>query len=252
MAETYRTPRLDGVRETLRAPLQSLVQQLQTHLRENLRSITVVGSALTEDFQPGASDINTVVLLDRHDTASLNAVASLAKSLNRQRLSPPLLMTSFYIDRSRDVFGVEFLDFQLTHETLLGEDPFAALHVEKSDVRLQCERELKAMLVRLRQGYVAAAGNKGLVRDILISTAKGLAPLARAMLWLDEEERPRTMDAALQKAGARFNVDLTAVVAAERWRYTNPRLTQAEIESAFAAILNAVDQLTTAIDEMKL
>ncbi len=252
MAETYRTARWDGVRETIRGPLQNLVQQLQLRLRENLRSVTVVGSALTDDFQPGVSDINTVVLLDRHDTPSLNSIASLAKSLNKQRLSAPLLMTPSYIERSRDVFGVEFLDFQLTHETILGEDPFASIHVEKPDVRLQCERELKAMLVRLRQGYVAAAGDKGLVRDILISTAKGLAPVARAMLWLDEEERPRVMDAALQKAGARFNIDLTAVVAAEQWRYMNPRLTQAEIENTFAAILNAVDRLTTTIDEMKL
>ncbi len=161
-------------------------------------------------------------------------------------------MTPLYIERSRDVFGVEFLDFQLTHRTILGEDPFIAVQVEKDDVRLQCERELKAMLVRLRQGYVAAAGDKGLVEDILISTAKGLVPLVRAMLWLSGIERPQTMETALKKAAVQFQVDLEAVVAAERWRYTKPRLTQADIQSAFTAILEAVDRLTTTIDEMKL
>ena len=55
----------------------------------------------------------------------------------------------------------------------------------RQNVRLQCERELKAMLVRLRQGYIAAAGDQRMVRDILISTAKGLTPLLRAMLWID-------------------------------------------------------------------
>jgi hypothetical protein len=252
MADTYPAPQLDTVRETVREPLRNLVHQLQTRLRDNLRGVSVVGSALTDDFQPDASDINTVVLLDRHDATTLNEVASLARPLSRQRLSPPLLMTPFYIERSRDVFGVEFLDFQLTHQTILGADPFDTIHVEKADVRLQCERELKAMLVRMRQGYVAAAGDKGLVQDILISTAKGLAPLARAMLWLNDRERPRTMEAALKKAADQFDVDLDAAIAAERWRYARPRLTQADIQSAFAAILDAVDRLTTTIDEMKL
>lgn len=147
MVEAHSAPRWDGIREMIRDPLATLVQQLQTRLGENLRGVIVVGSALTDDFQPNASDINTVVLLNRHDVGTLNAVASLGRSLSRRRLSAPLLMTSFHIERSRDVFGVEFLDFQRTHETILGEDPFAAIHVEKSDVRLQCERELKAMLV---------------------------------------------------------------------------------------------------------
>lgn len=252
MAETYRAARLDGVREAIRAPLEILAQHLQTKLGRDLDGVTVVGSALTDDFQPGASDINTVVLLREHNAGALNAVASLAKPMSRHRLSAPLLMTLSYIDRSRDVFGVEFLDFQLTHETILGDDPFATIHIDKPDVRLQCERELKAMLVRLRQGYVAAGGDSGLIRDILISTAKGLAPVARAMLWLSGDERPRTMEGALQKAGTRFGIDLHGAITAERWRYEKPRLTHAEVESAFAAVLVAVDRLTATVDEMKL
>jgi len=252
MVETLAALRLDGIRDVIREPLTTLVQQLQTLLGDNLKSVVVVGSALTDDFRPDASDINTVVLLDRHDIEALNSVASLGKTLNRHRLSAPLLMTPFYIERSRDVFGVEFLDFQLTHRTILGEDPFAAVHIEKGDVRLQCERELKAMLVRLRQGYVAAAGDKRLVEDILISTAKGLVPLTRAMLWLSGVERPQTMEATLKKAAAQFHVDLDSAIVAERWRYAKPRLIQADIQSTFAAILDAVDRLTTTIDEMKL
>jgi len=252
MAETSRIAKWDGVPDAARGPLELLVERLQAALGRHLQSITVVGSSLTDDYRPGASDINTVVVLDEQNTEVLAAVASLGKTLRRQRLSPPLLMTPAYIDRSRDVFGIEFLDFQLTHKTILGDDPFAAISIGKADVRLQCERELKAMLIRMRQGYVAAAGKKMVVRDILISAAKGLAPLGRAMLWLKDIERPRTMEPALRKAAMEFKVDLDAVIAAERWRYEKPRLTDADIESAFAAIVGAVEALTTIIDEMKL
>jgi hypothetical protein len=252
MANVNIAPRLDAVREAIREPLTFLEQHLRAGLADNLKSITVVGSALTDDFRVDTSDINTVVLLDRHNTAVLNGIAALAKSLPKQHLALPLLMTADYIDRSRDVFGIEFLDFQLTHETILGDDPFAAIHIDKPDVRLQCERELKADLVRLRQGYIAAVGNPRLIGDLLIATAKGLAPLARAMLWLKDIERPRTMAASLRKAGQHFQVDLNAVVAAQQWRFKQAKLTAAQAESTFAAVLAAVDSLTTTIDELEL
>jgi len=244
--------RLDGIRESIREPLRLMAEHLEAGLGERLGSITVVGSSLTDDFRPGASDINTVVVLERYDTAALKTVASLAKSMRSRRLSPPLLMTASYVDRSRDVFGVELLDFQLAHQTIFGEDPFAGLEIAKGDVRLQCERELKAMLVRMRQGYIAAAGNRKLVRDVLISTAKGLAPLVRAMLWLRDIDRPPTMQAALRKVGQEFKVNLDAVIATERWRHEKPRLSDLEIENAFETIVGAVDVLSTTVDELKL
>jgi len=254
MAETRTAPRLEAVREEIREPLRLLVERLEARLRDNLKSISVVGSSLTQDFQPKVSDINTVVLLDAYDLLALNAVALLAPPMSRHKVSPPLLLTPFYIDRSRDVFGVEFLDFQLAHETILGDDPFASLRFDKKTVRLQCERELKAMLIRLRQGYLASAGDRRMVRDILISTAKGLAPLLRALLWLQDADRPKTMDSTIRKAAGEFEVDLGAVLAAHHWRrrQEKPRLTDAEIESAFVAVLDAVDRLTTIVDGIEL
>jgi hypothetical protein len=252
VTNTHTVPRLDNIRESIREPLRLLVERLEAGLGDNLKSVSVVGSSLTQDFEPKISDINTVVLLDAYDIPALDAVAVLAPSLSRHKISPPLLVTPFYIDRSRDVFGVEFLDFQLIHETVLGEDPFAPMQFDKQDIRLQCERELKAMLVRLRQGYIAAGANRRMVRDILISTAKGLAPLLRAMLWLTDADRPKTMDSTLRRAAGEFEVDLGAVLAAHHWRREKLRLTDAEIESSFVAVLDAVDRLTTIVDGLEL
>lgn len=252
MGNAQSTPRWDKIREPLREPLARLIEGLQAKLGHRIKSLTVVGSALTDDFREGISDINTVVMLDEHDMEALKTVASLTKSMRRSRLSAPLLMTPSYIERSRDVFGVEFLDFQLTHETILGDDPFAAVALEKRDVRLQCERELKAMLVRLRQGWIAACGDERLVRDLLISSAKGLAPLLRAMLWLKNVERPRAIEAAFREAAARFGVELDAIATAQRWRYANRRLSSEDVNNTFVAVIGSVDRLAATIDEIEL
>jgi hypothetical protein len=252
MAETRTAPPWEGVPESIRAPLELLIERLEAELRNNLKSITVVGSSLTQDFVPRTSDINTVVLLGLYDMPSLGAIALLAPSLSRRRISPPLVLTDFYVQRSCDVFAVEFLDFQLVHETILGNDPFLALRFDKKDVRLQCERELKATLIRLRQGYLAAAGDRHMTRDILVSTAKGLAPVLRALLWLVDADRPKTMEATLRRAAGEFEVDLSPALAAHAWRDKRPRLTDAEVESAFATLLDTVDHLVTVVDGLEV
>ncbi len=217
MAESNIHLKLDALDVAVRDLMNAFTGKLAAGLGDNLQSITVVGSTLTQDFRAGYSDVNTVLVVGEQTVAALNVMASLAKPMSRRNFSPPLLMTSSYIERSRDVFGVELLDFQLTHQTILGQDPFAPLTFEKKTVRLQCERELKAMLIRLRQGYIASAANRDLVRDILISTARGLAPFLRAMLWLRDIERPRLTEATFHKAATEFSISLDALATAGRY-----------------------------------
>jgi len=249
---TKQQPKLDALRAQIRDSVKAFVEKLVAELGDNLQSITVVGSSLTEDFKPGQSDINTVLVLGRQTSASLNAVASLAKPMRKKHISPPLLMTSSYIEQSRDVFGVEFLDFQLTHRTILGDDPFDSLAFDKKDVRLQCERELKAMLIRLRQGYIAAAANKRLVRDVLISTAKGLMPLLRAMLWLKDIDRPAGAEPTFNKAASEFSINTDSLMTARKWQYEKVRLSETEMQSAFESVYTTVEQLALIVDKFEV
>jgi hypothetical protein len=252
MTKNKNNIKIDALKVQLRDSVKDFAERLIAALGDNLQSITVVGSSLTEDFKPGQSDINTVLVLDKQTLNSLNAIASLAKPMSRKKISPPLLMTRSYIERSRDVFGVEFLDFQLAHETIMGDDPFADLSFEKKDVRLQCERELKAMLIRLRQGYIAAAANKKLIRDILISTSKGMVPLLRAMLWLKDIERSARIESTFVKSSEEFSIDTDPLRSTMKWRHEKTRLSETEMENSFESVYSVAEQLSDIIDKLKV
>ena len=252
MTENKTNFKVDTLHLQIRDSVTAFAEKLLTALGENLKSITVVGSSLTEDFRPGQSDINTVLVLGKQTLTSLNAVASMAKPMSKKKISPPLLMTQSYIERSRDVFGVEFLDFQLAHETIMGDDPFASLVFDKKDIRIQCERELKAMLIRLRQGYIAAAANKKLVRDILISTARGMAPLLRAMLWLKDIDRTARAKPTFNSAAGEFSIDTNPLKSAIIWRHEKIRLSETEMENSFESVYSVIEQLAGIVDELKV
>lgn len=252
MSENINDLKLNALSIHIRDSVKYFAGKLIPALGENLQSITVVGSSLTDDFKPGLSDINTVLVLNGQSINYLKPIASLARPMSRKKISVPLLMTPSYIERSLDVFGVEFLDFQLNHQTILGEDPFTSLTFDKKDVRLQCERELKAMLIRLRQGYIAAAANKKLVRDILISSAKGLAPLLRAMLWLKDIERPTVAEQTFNKAADKFSIKSDSLITTEKWSRQKIRPDEGQIDNAFELIYSKVDQLAQIVDELEV
>jgi hypothetical protein len=262
MAENENNLKLDAVPEQIREALVLFTDKLNAGLGDNLQSVTVIGSSLTQDYRPGQSDINTVLVLGKLTVDSLDIIAGMAKVMSRKKISAPLLMTQVYIERSLDVFGVEFLDFQLTHQTILGSDPFASLRPAKKDVRLQCERELKAMLIRIRQGYIAAAANRKLVRDILISTIKGLAPLLRAMLWLKDIDRPAETEPTFQKASAelstrpgeasRSGIGIDPLITITKWQYERSKPDAIQVRNIFESIYSIVERLAVIVDELEV
>lgn len=251
MTDKQNNLRIEGLREEVGATIKAQAEKLIVGLADNLESITVVGSAITDDFHPGTSDINIVLVLGREDIGSLNVLASMVGPMRRARISPPVIMTAEYIERSKDVFGIEFLDFQMTHRTIFGQDPFANLHFDRPHVRLQCERELKATLIRLRQGYISSAAKKRMVQDILVSAVRGLAPLLRAMLWLKGIERPAKVTEVFERSAREFSISSEALTTLFG-RGTRIKLTNEGMVKLFEEVYTTVENITRIVDGLEV
>ena len=175
---------LDKLNAAVRARVAPFAEELLTLYKELVVSISVVGSSVTPDFDPKRSDTNLLVLLKEMDVNVLDFLASVGKKYGRKGLRAPLLMTEAYISDSLDVFPIEFMDLQLIHETVYGEDFLKELAIKKTDLRLQVERELRAKLVQLRQGYIAAAEDKRALARLFTEDLSSYFPVFRALLHL--------------------------------------------------------------------
>ena len=56
---------------------------------------------------------------------------------------------------STDVFPIKFLDMQQDYKILRGDDLVAGLEITRAHLRLRCEQEMKNLMLRLRQTYLA-------------------------------------------------------------------------------------------------
>jgi len=242
---------IEALRAEIRGPVRTFANKLLQDLGENLESLAVVGSALTEDFSPKRSDINTVLLVGTRSSRLLRTLARYGKSMGKQRLRAPLLMTSQYIRQSLDVFGIEFLDFQLNHAMVYGQDPFDGLTFRKQDVRLQCERELKGALIQLRQGYIQSLGTAKAVGELLTACTGQLLVLLRAMLWLVDAQRPRLARPTIDAAAEKFEFDSGSLVSLATLKQQGTLPQAGQIEPMFESIYQTIDHLSRQVDQLR-
>src|SRR4029079_9443141 len=141
-------------------------------------------SAEHQDFRPERSDVNFAAVAEPLTFAHLQRVAQWYARWRGERVAAPLLLAPADLTRSLDVFPLEMLDIQARHRTLAGDDLFTGIAVARNNVRLECEREAKGKLVRLRALYLELAGSTVEIRELMIDSRKSFLHVMRGLLYM--------------------------------------------------------------------
>ena len=158
--------------------------ELAAALGPALRTVVVYGSAGGPDFRPDRSDVNFAAVAEPMSFAQLQPIAQWYARWRSQRVAAPLLLAPSDLTRSLDVFPLEMLDLQARHRTLAGDDLFTDIVVAPAAVRLECEREAKGKLLRLRALYLELAGSTVEIRELMLDSRKTFLHIMRGLLFL--------------------------------------------------------------------
>lgn len=188
------TANLESIVEGMRTPLRTYAGLVKELAGDHAQALALFGSIVAGTFDPGRHVARSVLLVDRVDIAMLRKLAEHGAKLGKVSIAAPLIMTPAYIKGSLDTFPLELIEIQQKHLTVFGEDHFEDLSFEASHVRLQCERELKVILMGLRQGLLVAAGREKIIGALEMDVAEGLMRTLRGLLWLkgEKDAKPAT------------------------------------------------------------
>jgi predicted nucleotidyltransferase len=231
--------------------LTEFVTDVQSLYGEELVSILLYGSVAAGEHVPGRSDINVVVALRKLTPALLRRAAGHLRNWRRKGFATPLFFDPETLHDSLDVFPIEFLDMQERHRTLLGPDLFASLSIERRNLRLQCEQELRGKLLKLRQSYVESANAPADLERVLMAAASSIVVLARTLLRLGGDDPGGGADAVLEKAQARFAVSTTALRQACQLKRGHIRLAGSGVEALYREVLEEVHGLVRVVDGLR-
>ena len=204
--QTVNVVNIGKIAEPVRAAVGRFVEVIGRLVGSKTKGITVYGPAVNADFDAARHAVSSVLVLDVVDLNLLRRFATEGARLGKEHISAPLIMTPTYIAESCDTFPVELIEIQQHHVTVLGDDFFNDLTFESQHVRLQCEREFKRILIRLRQGVLAAAGREKMLADLETDIGVHLLRTLRGFLWLKDQKEyqgPKGVIDAVEKMADR-------------------------------------------------
>lgn len=225
----------------LSEPERSVVERLADDLVRVFGSRLQVIVAYRHIPAPsGDSALHTLALVDRVATEDLSALLTLVPAWHKTNLATPLLLAQEEFERTLDVFPLEYESILSDHVVIRGAWS-GRLQVGAADLRRACERQIKAHLIHLREGFLETHGRPSHVASLLrASVAPFRATLKQAAKL---ENAPAATDNDLVNFARSIDVDAMAV-----------RDVLADLESGadatalLARYINATGQLWRAVD----
>jgi len=232
--------------------IEPFLKDILANYKEDIVSIYIIGSAVTKGFHPKYSDINTLIVVKGIEIPFYDFIASLGKRYGKKKIRAPLIMTRDYINRSLEVFPLEFLEMKLIHQLLYGDDVLKDIKIEKADIRLQCERELKGKLQYLCQGYIKAMGNKMTLTDLFVGSLSGYFPLFHGILFLYGHEIPKEKEDVLHALNECCGVDMKVYRDLMDIRSRNFYPPIDALKEVFKKLYRVLDTITKKVDALNL
>jgi hypothetical protein len=242
---------LDRVKPTAAERIAPLLEHILSGYREEIHSIYITGTAVTDDFDEKVSDVNSVVVLKQMDLKFLKLLAPLGKKHGKKKVAAPLIMTPDYIHSSLDVFPIEFLNLKYIHITVFGEDIFEHLSIDRMDLRRQCERDLKTKLLGLRQQYIFSQGDKKLLSERLISAIPGYMPLFRGIIALYGKVPPVRQSEVIAMLAKDTGINTRLFDKVLQAKHQKIKLTMDDLNTIFEDYYAVTERLGNIVDEIK-
>ncbi|MGA9041948.1 MAG: hypothetical protein WB421_15555 [Terriglobales bacterium] len=230
--------------------INEFVSKMQQSAGSNLLSVILYGSAANGEFHRDFSNVNLLCVLKENSFPALAAIAPAVEWWAGQKHHTPLVLSREELERSTDVFSIEWLDMQQRHRVLFGEDVLSGLQIPLHLHRAQVEYELREKLILLREHLLSAGGNQRRMWDLLIRSLPSFITLFRHTLIALGDATPRSKREAVQVLSGRIQFDSSAFTQLLdiRERKAEPR--QFDVKDVFARYLLGVQQVTAAVDKM--
>jgi len=235
--------------EKLEKVLGKFKEELKQRLGDRLRGIVLYGSGARADFAPKRSDVNVLVALDKIEREALGKIGKVMKRYRAHRFATPIVVDKDYIERSLDVFPMEFLEMQRSHKIIYGEDLISELKVPKEALRVQLERELKQSLLWLRELLIEYPKvNRGLT-NALMNASRSISAQIRALSFLlpGSQDQPQ---AVLETLEQKISARLDSLNWLSKLRSSEKMPKKSEIERHLPNLLYELDLLVKWVDNL--
>ena len=228
--------------------LTDLVTRLKNAAGSNLLSVILYGSAATEEFHPGHSDLNVLCIMQSLGRDNLSKLHPASAWWAKKKHPVPLFLTLNELRHSADIFALELLDIKAACRILYGEDVIVSLRIPMDLHRAHVERELRNNTLRLRQHYLMHPADSRKTRELMTSSISTFAALFRHALIALGEDPPPTKRGTMDRLGSVLGFDPSPFHTVFDIREGRKRERDVNVQTTFDAYLDRVARVAEEID----
>src|SRR5258708_12926351 len=126
----------------------------------------------------GDGSVHSCAIVDGLGFRDLVACLPQTEGWHQRGIAVPLMLASGELERTFDVFPLEYSAILAHYQVVRGADPFKGMSVPAEDVRRATEGQVKSHLIHLREAFLESHGETTRIARLIASSA---APL-RALL----------------------------------------------------------------------
>ena len=168
--------------------LDKFIGILKENFGDNLVSVIAFGSqANAENVK---DNLNLMIVTNELSAENLYAISKPVQKWVKAKNPVPVIMNRDEWYSSFDVYAIEYSDLKSNYRIIYGSDLVKDIIINKPDLRLQCEAELKDLLLKYKVNFLMNIDSEKEMRRVIDIITKTLIVIFRSILRLCDSEVP--------------------------------------------------------------
>ncbi|TAM38905.1 hypothetical protein EPN54_03810 [bacterium] len=236
-----------NISNKLKNNISLFVNKLKERFSDDLVSVILYGSAASGEFVDRRSNLNFLVILKDPGTSALKKGAEI---VGKFPAFEPLFLTEDQIDRSTDIFPIEFLDMKENYTVIYGKDCLKDINVDTGNLRFQCEHELKIKLISLRQLYLKSSRDKRLLLHALLKSFTSSLHILRNVLRLKGITPPYKKDLIIAGLAKVVPIEVPVWERILAVKNKNEHLNKDSVDLLFLRFIEELEKTADLVDKL--
>lgn len=228
--------------------LDNFIEELKTKLGDNLVSVIAFGSkANVEDAK---NNLNLMIVTNTLNAENLYEISKPVQKWVKAKNPIPVIMNKEEWYSSFDVYAIEYSDIKDNYRIIYGEDLVPSIPVNKYFLRLQCESELKSLLLKYKNNFLLNIKSDKEMKKVLDHVIKTLLVIFRAVLRLHDRSVPYRAVDIIEFTADYLSFNKIVMSKLAKVKYENDDYTKQELIFIEAELLKDIQNMLKQVDAM--
>jgi hypothetical protein len=171
--------------------VESLARDLEEALGARLQALVAYPGSHAD------GSVHSCAIVDALSFQDLVKCLPFTERWHQRRIGVPLMLAASELERTVDIFPLEYAAIIADHVVVRGTDPFAGMTIPAEHVRRATEAQAKSHLIHLREGFLESHGETTRIGRLIAASAAPLRALLTNIARLDTPGAPAPSDTAL-------------------------------------------------------